>query len=208
MKIAVFGATGNLGHKFLKISLEKGHSIIAYARSPEKIEFDDKNLEVIKGDVFDQEKITEILKNVDGVLICWRLRTQRIPLFSQGTQNVIEGMKKNGKKRLIVMSEYAYDNHFRNSGIITKIIFKVYGKFQTFQINERRQQDEIVHQSGLEWTINRIRMLTNKSSDKPLELTLEPKPKMIRAIYRGTAAEKIFNQFENPDDFIQKEFYF
>ncbi len=43
MKIAVFGATGGLGQQLLNKALTKGHEIVAYVRSPEKIQFKNDN---------------------------------------------------------------------------------------------------------------------------------------------------------------------
>jgi len=207
MKIAVFGATGGLGQQLLEKALAKGHEIIAYVRSPEKITYENDHLEVITGDVFDKEKITEILKGVDATFITWRMRTQRIPLFSEGTQNVVDGMKANGIKRIIVMSEYAYGEHYRNFGLVARGFTKLYEKTARFQIGERNKQDSIIYESGLDWTFNRIRALNDNEKNNELELTFEPKSKM-KAIYRGTAAEKIVYQFENPNEFIQKNVYF
>ena len=207
MKIAVFGATGGLGQQLLEKALAKGHEIVAYVRSPEKITYENDRLEVIKGDVFDKEKITEVLKGVDATFITWRMGTQRIPLFSEGTQNVVDGMKANGIKRIIVMSEYAYGEHYRNFGLGARSFMKLYEKSARFQIGERKKQDSRIYESGLNWTINRIRGLNNNEKNNELELTFEPKSKM-KFIYRGTAAEKIVYQFENPGDFIQKNVYF
>lgn len=207
MKIAVFGATGGLGQQFLNKALEKGHEIVAYVRSPDKITYEHKDLKVIKGDVFDKEKIAETLKGLDAVFITWRMRTQRIPLFSEGTQNVVDAMKENGMKRLIVMSEYAYGEHYRNFGLVARGLTKIYEKTARFQIGERTKQDDVIYNSGLDWTINRIRALNDKNKGKDLELTFEPKSK-VEAVFRGVAAEKIVYQFENPEEFIQKNVYF
>jgi putative NADH-flavin reductase len=207
MKFAVFGATGGLGLQFLEKALAKGHEIVAYVRSPEKITYEHENLKVIKGDVFDKQKIIDSLKGVDATFIIWRMRTQRIPLFSEGTQNVVDAMKENGIKRIILMSEYAYGKHYKNFGRLTRFFLKFYEKTARFQIRERNKQDSVIYNSGLDWTINRIRALSNKEKNTELELTFEPKSK-FKAVYRGTAAEKIVHQFENPEDYLQKNVYF
>jgi putative NADH-flavin reductase len=207
MKIAVFGATGGLGQQFLEKTLAKGHDCVAYVRSPEKIQFENDSLKVIKGDVFDKQKIIETLKGLDAVFITWRMRTQRIPLFSEGTQNIVDAMKENGIKRIIVMSEYAYGEHYRNFGFMTRMLTKLYEKTARFQISERKKQDEIIYNSGLDWTINRIRALNDNKENNELELTFEPKGK-FKAVYRGVAAEKIVHEFENPKEYTQKNIYF
>ena len=207
MKIAVFGATGGLGQQVLKQALDRGHEIIAYVRSPEKITYNHENLKIIKGDVFDKEKITESLKGVYAAFITWRMRTQRIPLFSEGTQNVIDALKANGAKRLIVMSEYAYGEHYKNFSLITRIGIKFYEKFGRFQIRERTKQDEVIYNSDLDWTINRIRAMNNDEKKEDFEITFEPKSK-FKTVYRGHAAEKILHEFENPEEYIKKNVYF
>ena len=207
MKIAVFGATGGLGQQFLDKALSKGHEIVAYVRSPEKFQYEHEHLMVIKGDVFDKQKIIESLKGVDATFISWRMRSQRIPLFSEGTQNVVEAMKENGIKRIIVMSEYAYGEHYRNFGLFTRLFTKFYEKTARFQIAERKKQDSIIYNSGLEWTINRIRILSNNEDKNELELTFEPKSKM-QGVYRGIAAEKILHEFEHPEKYLKKNVYF
>jgi len=207
MKIAVFGATGKLGLKFLSQALENGHQIVAYVRSPEKITDENENLIVIKGDVFDKQKIEDSIKGVDAVLISWRMRSQKIPLFSEGTNNVVEGMKANGIKRLIVMSEYAYGDHFRNFGTFAKILIKLYSTMVKSQQNERKMQDEVVYKCGLNWTISRIRGLTEKAKLTELELTFEPKSKM-EAVPYSLGAEKVLYEFEHPEQYIKKNVYF
>lgn len=207
MKIAVFGATGGLGTQFLTQALEKGHSIIAYVRSPEKITIKHANLTVIKGDVFDKDKIAESIKGCNAALISWRMRSQRIPLFSEGTQNVIDAMKDNNLHRLIVMSEYAYGEHYRNFRFFTRGLLKLFGLIMKFQQKERRLQDEAVYNSGLDWTFSRIRGMTENGKATTLELTFEPKSKIAMIPY-SLGAEKVLNQFEEPEQYIKKNVYF
>lgn len=207
MKIAVFGATGGLGQQFLNKALAKGHEIVAYVRSPEKIIYEHDGLKVIKGDVFDKQKIIESLKNIDATFISWRMRSQRIPLFSEGTQNVVDAMKENGIKRIIVMSEYAYGEHYRNFGLMMRGFTRLYEIFGRHQIRERKMQDELIYNSGLDWTINRVRGMNDDEEKDDFELTFEPKSK-FEVVYRGHAAEKVLYEFENPEDYIQKNVYF
>jgi len=207
MKIAVFGATGKLGQHFVKAALNKGHIIVAYARSPHKLKITHNRLKIIEGDIFDTDKITAFLEGVDAVLTCLRLKTQRIPLFSQGTQTIINAMKNQNVKRLILISEAAYGEHMRNFGWITRVSFRVYGAFQKFQLNERRKQDSIVYESGLDWSVFRVRTLTNKSKKKSLQTSLEPKKSFSGGTFRGHLAEEILNQLDNPEEYLQKNIY-
>ena len=207
MRIAVFGATGKLGHYFVKAALDKGHSIVAYARSPDKLKISHDSLEIIEGDIFDTDKITKSLQGVDTVLTCLRLKAQRKPIFSQGTQTVIDAMKNQNVKRLILISEAAYGEHMRNFGWVTRVSFRVYGAFQKFQLNERRKQDSIIYESELDWSVFRVRTLTNKSKKKPIKISFEPKKSFSGSSFRGNLAEEILHVLDKPEEYLQKNLY-
>ncbi len=105
------------------------------------------------------------------------------------------------------MSEYAYGEHYRNFGLMMRGLTKLYEKFGCFQIGERKKQDEVKYNSGLNWTTNWIRGMNDDEGRGDLKLTFEPKSK-FKGIYRGTAAEKVLNEFETPENYLHKNVYF
>ena len=46
MKLAVLGATGKSGHQIVQQALDRGHSVRAVVRTPEKLKVTHHNLEV------------------------------------------------------------------------------------------------------------------------------------------------------------------
>ena len=44
MKLIVFGATGGTGSQLVEQAIEQGHSVTAFARSPEKIQLTHKKI--------------------------------------------------------------------------------------------------------------------------------------------------------------------
>jgi putative NADH-flavin reductase len=53
-KIAVIGATGNAGKAVIKEALDKGYTVVAIVRTPQKL-LPQMGLEIVKGDVRDVE---------------------------------------------------------------------------------------------------------------------------------------------------------
>ena len=51
------------------------------------------------------------------------------------------------------MSEYAYDEHYRNFGLMMRGLTKLYKKFGRFQIRERKKQKEIICKVMIEETL-------------------------------------------------------
>ena len=59
MKIIIFGATGGTGKELVKQSLEKGHEITVLVRNPQKFSFNDKRVNIIKGDVLNKDDVSK-----------------------------------------------------------------------------------------------------------------------------------------------------
>lgn len=66
MRIAVLGATGQTGRQLVVQALERGHSVVALARSPEKLaDIQAPGLGVIRADVFEPASLRAAAHEVD-----------------------------------------------------------------------------------------------------------------------------------------------
>ena len=60
MKIGLLGITGGVGQRFAKLALSRGHTIVALARTPSKVNVPrSPNLIVIQGDSTSSEAICD-----------------------------------------------------------------------------------------------------------------------------------------------------
>ncbi len=65
-KVLVTGATGYIGGRLIPRLAELGYSVRAMAREPRKLNRKKwQNIEIVKGDVFDQESLKNSLKDID-----------------------------------------------------------------------------------------------------------------------------------------------
>jgi len=107
MKIAIIGAAGETGSILIDHALERGHEIIAIARSPEKIASQDSRVTKRRGDGFDRQSIIDALEGADAVITSVgkkNLRDKRYYLNTATHENVLAGMRQHGIKRLIPIS--------------------------------------------------------------------------------------------------------
>jgi putative NADH-flavin reductase len=65
IKVIVFGATGLVGKHIVKQSLEKGNEVTVYTRQNK---FPNDNVKVISGELNDDDKIAEIIKEYDVIV--------------------------------------------------------------------------------------------------------------------------------------------
>jgi len=104
MKIALIGATGFVGSAVLKEALSRGMHVTAIARHPEKLQVQN-NLEVVKCDVMDSAKLSEILKGNDVVVNTYNAGWANPNIYNdflKGSESIQNAVKKSGVKRYIV----------------------------------------------------------------------------------------------------------
>jgi putative NADH-flavin reductase len=161
MKLLVVGASRGIGLEILKQGVSAGHQISAIARSPESISLSSETLKIIKGDILDKHTVDEAVKGQDAVCITIGIKPTRQPVsvFSEGTKVVVEAMKNHSCKVLLCITGLgAGDSRGHGGFLYDKIINPLLLK-RIYEDKDR--QEEIVRNSGLEWTIVRPGFLTN-----------------------------------------------
>lgn len=102
-KVALIGASGFIGSQLVKELLSRGYQVTAIVRSADKIKNDDKNLKVVSADVFNTDKLAEVLKNNDAVISAYNPGWTNPNIYDdtiKGYQSIIEAVKNAGIKRL------------------------------------------------------------------------------------------------------------
>jgi len=103
MKIALYGATGNIGRRILKEALSRGHQVTAIVRDTKKVDTVHVNLNVEVGDILDQNDVAHKVKLHDVVISAYGTGNGDPKLVSKVYQSLNEGMKKAGVKRVILV---------------------------------------------------------------------------------------------------------
>jgi putative NADH-flavin reductase len=95
MKIALIGATGNVGTRVLAEALSRGHQVTGIARQPEKLAAK-PGLTAARGDTADPGGLARILAGHDAVVSSTRFQ-------GADPRGVIAAVKKSGVARLLVV---------------------------------------------------------------------------------------------------------
>lgn len=69
MKIAIIGASGNIGSSITQEALTRGHDVTAIVRQTEKVSKESVSLEVKEGNVEDVEETAALIKGHDAVVV-------------------------------------------------------------------------------------------------------------------------------------------
>ena len=103
MKIAVLGATGFVGSAILNEALDRGYTVTAIVRHPEKIAGRDR-LVAKAGDVYDSGVLAKLITGCEAVISAFNPGWKNPHLYDdqvKGTASIIAAIKRAGIKRVL-----------------------------------------------------------------------------------------------------------
>ncbi len=161
--IALFGGSGQTGKEFLKQALDNGYQIKALVRTPEKIQQQHGNLELIKGDVLNKADVDKTVAQSDIVVSLFgHVKGSPEWLQSNGTRHITEAMKAHGVKRIISLSggglPYKEKDQPKLPDKLIRLIMKV---AVPKVLNDAVKHADVLKDSGVQWTVVRAPRLTN-----------------------------------------------
>ena len=156
----IFGANGQTGRLLTQRALDAGHATVAVTRRPDDFPIADPNLTVAGADVHDAAALVDIVAGCDVVLSTLGVPFTREPVdtYSVGTANIVAAIHETDALRLVVVSSTgAYPYPGRTGApfalrLFEPVITRTIGKTV---YDDMRRMEEIVRDSGLDWTIVR-----------------------------------------------------
>lgn len=159
MKIAVFGATGGVGRQLVAQALANGAEVTAFARAPKKITQRHGNLNVVPGDAADAAAVFRAVTAQDAILCALGAPiTNKDGIRATGTRHIVNAMKQAGVRRLVCLSAFGAGDSFSMLPFLYRRI--VFPLILRHVMADHAAQEQIVGESGLDWTIVRPANLT------------------------------------------------
>jgi putative NADH-flavin reductase len=104
MKIALFGATGNIGRRIAQEAIARGHEVTAVARDPARVDLSSNRLTVVKGDMLNPDSVAATVAGHDVVISAFGPGRGGDPkTIISSTHSLIDGVKRAKVRRLIVV---------------------------------------------------------------------------------------------------------
>lgn len=201
MHVAVFGATGGTGRQVVQQALAAGHRVTALVRNPDRLGIRHDDLTVVVGDVLDADKVTQTLAGADAVVVSLG-NTANNPdyIVSQGTQVIVDAMKRLGRpKRIVVVSSLGVGESKDQVPFAFKMLMKTVFKKP---MEDKERQEAIVKASGLDWTIVRPGGLTDGPATGRYKAGLDPKI-VAGQVSRADVAAFVLQQLTD-DTYLRK----
>ena len=200
-KVLIIGASRGIGLETVKAALRAGHRVRALARSAASIPIQDTNLEKVSGDALDRDTMRKALQEVDvviqtlGVDFAPRLIFEGTSLFSQSTRILVDAMKAAGVNRLVSVTGLGAGDSRGHGGILYDAV--VFPLLLKRVYDDKDVQEWIIRSSGLDWTIVRPGLLTNRPATGRYRVLTASKDWRFGAISRTDVADFLVRQIDD-----------
>ncbi|HJZ50396.1 MAG TPA: NAD(P)-binding oxidoreductase [Roseiflexaceae bacterium] len=160
MNLLVIGSTGRTGKHVLEQGLRRGHSITAFTRRPHELAGFQGLKGIFHGDALNLEDVRKAVQGQDAAIAA---------VGNSGiTRNLIVAMHEAGLRRLVITSS--------RSIVATRPWFAVTLAWLVFRepYADLARTEGMIEVSGLDWTIVRATMLTDKPFTGQVHTDFEP----------------------------------
>ena len=198
MKLTIFGATGGTGKQLVEQALAAGNHVVAYVRNPSKLDFIDKYLTIVEGELADQKMIEHAVSGADVVISVLGPRSgSKDKPITRGMQNIIAAMNKYGVRRLIVSSTLSVKDPNDLPDFKAKVLVNFVKLTMRSAYEEIISVAETVRKSDLDWTILRLTTLNNNPKSGKVKVGYLGKGEVGMRISRADLAEFMLKQIQN-----------
>lgn len=203
MRLAVFGATGGTGRSAIEQALGVDDKVTVLARRPEALGELQNQVNVVTGDVLDPAAVAHAVAGADVVLSALGIGMHRhaTTVYSQGTANIIDAMRTEGTRRLLVVStaslEIPQPKQFAEWFIAKFLLHKILRKpYADMALMEQRIRD-----SDVDWTLVRAARLTKGPTTGTYRTATDEKLRGCWSISRADVAHYLLTHATNASTF-------
>ena len=161
MKILIIGATRGIGARLSEQALKNGHEVTVLARHPQKLTVPDDKVTVIRGDIRDGAIMRQAVEGQEAVALTIGVKPAlgKVSVFSEGTRNVLEAMKRASVNKLVCVTGIGAGDSKGHGGfaydkvVLPLVLKSIY--------EDKNRQEALIKESDLQWVIVRPGFLTN-----------------------------------------------
>jgi uncharacterized protein YbjT (DUF2867 family) len=210
MKILILGISGRTGKLVAEEALKIGYKVSGIARDKSKVGL--AGVDIIEGTPYDIETVRKAIDGCDAVVSTLSLFpasqglyskiTTPVDLMSHSIQNTIAAMKEKGIKRIVLMTALGVGDSAKEVPWLFSLIVKISNI--SYAYADHAAQEKILEESGLDWTVVRPTMLTDKNEDVSVLYNIKGKGKIKTSVSRNAVAHFIVEAIDKGEFIKQK----
>jgi len=195
VNVLVFGASGATGREVVRRALDRGHSVSAFVRDPDKFELEHANLTLRVGDVKEYPLVERAIGTRDAVASALGSGNSlhSNPTLIDGVRNILRAMDRAGVRRFVYLSMLGVGDSGKQLGFVDRYI--VVPLLLRSVAADHAKKEALIKRSALDWVIVRPPRLTNgpytgryRSGEEVGE------SRLLASISRADVADFVVNQ--------------
>jgi putative NADH-flavin reductase len=214
MKLTIFAATGGIGRQILDQAVAAGHTVTAVARSPKSLaEYADR-IRIVTADLAsaDPAVLESAVGGADAVLSGLGPRNPKTDagITSRGTRAIVAAMQATGVRRLVVVSAAPIGtvpspgrpkppNHDPGDGFFMRHVgARIAGAMFRQHYADLALVEDIVRESGLDWTVSRPPKLTDRPLTRAYRTAYDQNLRGGWSVSRADVADHMLRVLDEP----------
>jgi putative NADH-flavin reductase len=203
MKLLIIGATGRSGQHIVDQALQRGHEVVALARSPQKLAARG-GLTVVTGSPMSGSDVASALVGCDAVLVAlknarksdnpWAKPVSPPHLLEDSIKTIAAEMDNANVKRLVMISALGVADSFADAPWIMRMIIPRSNAKIAFADHDA--VDAFLHTTNLDWILVRAVALSNADGSKSMIVSDGKSPKPAMSISRSNLARFMLDALE------------
>jgi putative NADH-flavin reductase len=166
-QLCVFGASGRTGLMLINIAVDRGYSVTAFCRDESDRQYLPENVACVVGDILNMDCLDQAVVGADVVICAYGQREPYKDVFcADVTGLIIDSMKKNGVDRLLCITNALAGDCSVNRSLFIRATARFFRLVRASVAADRDEQERLVEESGLNWTIVKPSELMNEN-EKP-----------------------------------------
>ena len=160
-QLAVFGASGRTGRLVVDLALSRGFGVRALVRTAARLEAG-TGASVLRGSLEEPGAVAETLSGTEAVCCVFGPRNpSAAPFCAAATAQVISAMKAAGIGRLVCLTGAMVGTLPHNVSVPMRMMAGLYRRQVPTLAADAAQQERVVMESGLDWTVVKPPRLTD-----------------------------------------------
>ena len=197
MKLVVLGATGGTGLEIVRQAIEQGHSVTAFVRSPERLKPFDNRITIKQGDLLNSAELAKAISGHDAILSGFGPRVPIAKADANLLRNFATALTTamhhaNVRRAIIVSTAFLFkDSIVPPTYLFGRLLFPGV-------VIDASAMEQIMMQSGLDWTIVRPPQLTDKPFTGKYRVRIGHLPGFGFKISRADVAHSFLKTVRDP----------
>jgi putative NADH-flavin reductase len=197
MKLVVLGATGGIGLEIVRQAIEQGHSVTAFVRSPEPLQPFGNRITIKQGDLLNAAELAKAISGHDAILSGFGPRVPIAKTDANLLRNFATALTAamhyaNVRRAVIVSMAFLFkDSLLPPAYLFGRLLFPGV-------VIDAAAMEQILLESGLDWTIVRPPQLTNKPLTAKYRARTGHLPRFGFNISRADVAHSFLKTVKDP----------